>query len=117
MARAAATVNTLRAADPTVWSLLTATAANVADKNYIDLKGGEYVIVENTDASPHNFVITSSADKLGRTLDISEAISAGAQKVIRIASTEGWAQSGDGGRLYFEADDATVEFTIIRPTA
>ena len=77
------------------------------------MAGNDLLIVRNEDASSHNIVVTSAADAMGRTKDISEAIAAGVWKVYGpFRKLTGWQQST--GVLYLEADDANVEFAIIK---
>jgi len=88
-------------------------AADVANKNAFQLTGSEVIVARNTDgANPHNITITSVADDIGRTGDITEQIAAGAIRVYGRLQLEGWLQSD--GQLYLEADDASVEFGVIQ---
>ena len=94
-------------------ALLTMTAADTTDQNAVVLYKGDILVAHNTDASAHTVTVTSSADPLGRTKDITaESIAAGAIRVFGAFNLPGWKQSD--ARLYFEANDATVYFGVIR---
>lgn len=90
---------------------LTMAAADTTDKNQATFTGREILVAHNTDASPHNITISSKAIA-NRAGDITAAIPAGAIMIFQ-AENYGWRQSG--GKLWFEADDDTVKFGVIRP--
>lgn len=92
---------------------ITLEAADTTNQNRVKLTGREILIANNTDTADHNITITSTEDDLGRTEDIaSETIAAGNHKVFGPVRLEGWIQSD--GYLYFEADNSSVEFAVLR---
>lgn len=92
---------------------VTMAAADDVDKNQFTAEGNDLIIAHNTGASERNITITSSADAFGRTGDISsEAIAAGAIRIYGPLKVAGWIQSD--GKVYLEADNAEVEFGVIK---
>lgn len=91
-------------------------AAIVADKEQVRLTGKEIILARNLDGSIHNVTITSVADPFGRSGDITEAVAAtgddGDYAVFGPFAVAGWQQ--EDGYLYFEADDANLEFAVIQ---
>ena len=92
---------------------LTWTAADVANMNSFTMTGKETVYVWNTDVGAHTCTLTSAADQLGRTKDIT-SYSVGASKISVFGpfATLGWRQST--GKFFLQANDATVKFAIVR---
>lgn len=92
---------------------LTMVAATPADDEEVALTGKELIVAQNTGGDPHTVTITSVADPLGRTNDITAAsIPAGEIWLFGPFSVTGWRQTN--GKLYFEADTADVLFGVIR---
>lgn len=92
---------------------LTIAAADVANKNQFVAEGADLIIAHNTGASERSITITSSPDPYGRSGDIdSEAIAAGAISIYGPLKVAGWIQSD--GKIYLEADNAEVEFGVIK---
>lgn len=92
---------------------LTFTAADATNKEQVALTGREIIIARNTGAGARTVTITSTADELGRTDDITaDSIPAGEFHIYGPFGLEGWEQTD--GNLYFEAEHAEVTFAIIR---
>ncbi|KKM02255.1 hypothetical protein LCGC14_1786240 [marine sediment metagenome] len=92
---------------------LTKTAADIANQNDFAAQGRELIIAHNTGVTPHTITITSANTRFKRTADIlTYSIAADAIAHFWIGKLEGWRQTG--GKVHFEADDAEVEFAIVR---
>jgi hypothetical protein len=92
---------------------VTMTAADVANKNQFTAGGKDLIIAHNTGASAHNVTVTSAPDPYGRSGDIdSESIAAGELRIYGPLAVLGWIQSD--GKVYLEADNAEVEFGVIK---
>jgi len=93
---------------------LTATAADVANKNETPACGQLLLIAHNSGASTRNITITSSPDsRFGRSGDATVVLLAG--KIwCHVIVRQGWEQTG--ALFYFEADHADVEFSLVRMT-
>jgi hypothetical protein len=88
------------------------TAADVANKHQLTATGRDILLVWNTDASAHNFTLTSVADKQNRTGDVTNySLAAGKVAAYKFDDLTGWAQAD--GSIYFEADNALVKFAVI----
>ena len=88
-------------------------AADATNKNQCPLTGKEILLVRNTDAGAHTVTVTSAPNARNRTGHITAyALAAGKTAAFGPFDTNGWVQSG--AKLYFEADDATVEFAVLR---
>lgn len=88
-------------------------AADTVNFDEFVMTGKEILIAQNTGASPHTISIDSVADAYGRLGDIAaDSIAAGAFEMYGPFPTSGWKQSD--GTLNFEADNAEVEFAVIR---
>lgn len=92
---------------------LTLTAADTANNNQFVASGKDIVIAQNTDgAAAHNVTITSVADDKGRTGDITNhSVPADGIAVFGPFEVAGWRQSD--GKIYLEADNASIKFGII----
>ena len=90
------------------------TAADDVDKNQFPLTGRELIVARNSGAvADHTITITSKANEYGRTRNITAfTISPGEYFMFGPVLTPGWLQAD--GQLYLEADDAEIEFAIIR---
>ena len=89
------------------------TAADVANGNAFVATGKEILLMHNADASSHNVTLTSQPIN-GRTGDIANyALGAGLYAAFEFSSTAGWLESDDG-RIHISADNAQVEFAVIR---
>lgn len=99
---------------PTAGVALTQTAADASNLEEVKMTGRELLIAWNPDVAPHTVTIDSVANQQGRTKDVTaDSIAAGATHIYGpFTERRGWAQ-GDG-TLNFEADDALIEFSVIR---
>lgn len=88
-------------------------ACDATEKQKMLFTGRELIIARNTGASSRNFTITSRADRLNRTGDLTIAIPAGELHVFEIDELEGFRQ--DDGYIYFEAAHAEVVVAGYRP--
>lgn len=90
------------------------TACDAVNNNSVSLTGKELLIFKNTDSSAHNVTITSSADALGRTLDIGPYSIAGSGiAFFGPVPTTGFIQASNS-KLYFSSDSALVSVAIVR---
>jgi hypothetical protein len=114
MARTALTPNTGVVTNPAAGAALVWTAADVANGNKVALTGKELVLAWNTHATtPYTVTMTSAADGLGRTKDITtESIAAGDIHQFGVPQLEGWRQSD--GTLSLNAENAAIKFAIVR---
>ena len=118
MARTALTVQTPKGPFPgTVVATdldYTYTAADVPNKNEFPLTGREMILVRNVDGvAPHNIGLTSAADPQKRTADItSYAVALDGFSIFWAGDIIGWRQTD--GNFYLEADDAQIEFAIVK---
>lgn len=89
------------------------TAADAVNKNEFTLTGEEIILIHNTDgANPHNVTLSSVDDERGRQEDVTEAVAASAYMAFPATALTGWIQTD--GKFYLEADDAQIEFAILR---
>ena len=91
---------------------LTEQVADTVSLNDTALVDGKtLVLAHNTGATPHTVTVSSVADSLNRTGDIT-SYSVGAGKISRFGpfKTTGWANAG---RLLFQADNAEVKFIVL----
>ena len=117
MARTTITAQTLAGAYPALpiaggSADLTMTPADTVNQNMTPLIDSKTLLLaHNTGASGRTITITSVADTLNRTGDITAyAIVAGAISRFGPFKTVGWA---NGGKLNFEANNAEVVFAVI----
>ena len=91
---------------------ITFTAADTVNQNEIVLRQGDILLAWNQGASPYTVTVTS-VELYGRTGDVS-AYSIGAGEIMAFGPVQpaGWKQSA--GELYFEANNASVYFAILR---
>ena len=90
------------------------TAADVANKNSTTSTGREMLVINNTGGgSAYTVTVTSLADDLGRTGDITTySVGNGLYSILGPFPTRGWKQAD--GKLYFEASNAAVKFIVVR---
>lgn len=93
---------------------LTFLAADVANKEQVTLTGTELIVARNVDgATPHAVTVTSVDDPFGRQENIAaESVAANGFRIFGPFKLPGWLQTD--GNLYFEADNAQIEFAVIR---
>lgn len=107
-------------APPSIFAAITATSANftwtachATDKEQVAHTGREMLLFRNTGAGARTVTVTSVADSLGRSGDISAySIGAGLFSVLGPFPVHGWRQSD--GYLYFEAEHAEVTCAVIK---
>lgn len=93
-------------------TVLTMTAADVANMNQFTAAGKDLLIAHNTGASPYTVTVTSVADPYGRTKDISAvSLAAGEYRVFGPLELTGWVQTD--GKIYLQASNASVKFGIV----
>ena len=88
-------------------------AADVANKNEVVLTGREFVLAQNSGATPRTITFTSVIDDLNRYGDITAySIEAGETAIFGPFPKRGWAQASNS-KLYFEATHIEVLFAIV----
>ncbi len=98
---------------PTAGVVFTWLAADITNDEEFVLTGRELLLARNVGASPHTITITSVQDPFNRSGDITaESIAASEFRMYGPVDITGWQQPD--GNLYFEADNAEVEFAVIR---
>ena len=98
---------------PTAGVAFTWLAAAPASDEEVVLTGSELLLARNVGAGAHTITVSSTPDTFGRSQNITaDSIAAGAFHVYGAFARLGWIQSD--GNLYFEADNAEVEFAIIK---
>lgn len=91
------------------------TALDAANGNSFIATGKELLIIQNTDASPHTFTLTSVNDQLGR-LDSSltnYSVPANSFAAIQMSQLSGWFQSSDS-TVHMTTSSALLKITVIR---
>jgi hypothetical protein len=89
------------------------TAATPADDEEVVHNGEILLIAHNTDVGAQTVTVSSVADDLGRTGDITTySLAADDYAVFGPFKVEGWRQTN--GKLYFEATDAGVLFAVVK---
>jgi len=117
-ARTVLAIQQLRAlnqAAPTPGQLdITFTAADVANGNAFPFSGREVLLVQNADgAAAHHFTVSSVADGLGRTGDITAyTVALSGFSAIDANTLQGWLE-GDGN-IYLSGDNASIKFAVLR---
>lgn len=93
----------------------TFTAADVSNGNSYVATGKEMVIVLNSHASSaYTFTVTSVADDLGRTGDITTySLAAGEYAVVGPVPVRGWRQPSSG-KVLIAGSNAAIKFLVIR---
>lgn len=94
---------------------LVETAADTTNFEATPISGNEILLAHNTDTATHHITVTSAPDERGRSGDItSYAIAAGKIAAFSLVNgAPGWRQSD--GNLYYQADDITVKFAVLKP--
>lgn len=88
------------------------TPSDAGLKNQILLTGREILICRNAGSTTRAITITSVADEMNRTNDVTHSLGSGAFRVFPFFKLDGWRQSD--GYLYFEAAHAEVEWMVLR---
>lgn len=101
---------------PTALSVITKTAGNITDFNYIQLTGddNDLVMCWNDDSVAHTVTFSAVADPVtGRDGDITaQSLAADAIVVWGPGKLRGWAQAG--GRLFVDCTSTGVKFMHLR---
>lgn len=122
MARTALTVTILKQNNyiPSAGDLLVPMACDTVNTNSLVITGREVLIAVNTDTVPHTFTLTSIADHLGRTGDITTysvpAMAANVPGVaaIQLSQLEGWKQADS--TVTATSSHADLTFGVLRYT-
>jgi len=115
MSRTALTVTTLKQNNYAVQAgdLAVTLASDTVNLNAFACTGREILIVQNTDAAPHTFTVTSLADHLGRTGDIATySVPATSVAAIQMSTLEGWKQAD--GNIYLTSTNSLLTFGVLR---
>jgi hypothetical protein len=92
---------------------LTQTACDNVNGNSFAFTGRETLIVNNPDAAPHTFTLTSIADSLGRTGDIGPySVAATTIAVIHLDTMPGWRQTN--GTILLACNSNLLKFGVVR---
>lgn len=94
---------------------LTFAAMDASNGNSFFATGREVVIVQNSDASPHTFTVTSVADPYGRT-DASltnYSVAANGFAVIQFRQLAGWTQVG-GQTVFLTTSSALLKIAVVQ---
>ncbi len=93
-------------------------ASDPLDKDELQMRGGrgqELLICRNTDSSPHVVTIEGVEDPFGRTITVNYTIPPRTFAAFGPFEPVGWRQLD--GKLYFNADDSSVQFAVLRVAA
>lgn len=114
MARTTLTPVSAPGSKPLTAQTLTWTAADVANGNQFTWTGKEQLWVFNSDTNPHNvkFQTVAIAGRQDPKHNTNQAIAAGAYQVWGEFDGQGIKQTD--GKVYVNADDATVKFAVVR---
>lgn len=115
MARTALTVTQLKQNNYAVQAgdLALAFASDLANGNSFPATGQEILIVFNSDVAAQTFTVTSIADHLGRTQDITAySVPASGFAIIQASVMEGWKQAD--GNIYLATANANLKFAVVR---
>lgn len=114
MARTLLTKTVAPGSYPTDGVALTLAAADITNKNEFTMEGDDLLVVRNDDAAAQTVTITSVADDMGRTGDITaDSLAADAWCIYGpFRDTKGWAQAGR--RLYLEASSVNIKFAVVK---
>lgn len=92
---------------------ITWTAADATNKQQFTGTGREIILVKNTGVAAKTVTVTSAADDLGRTKDITAySVAAGATAIIGPVPLRGFAQTSN--KIYFEGEHADISFAVVR---
>lgn len=114
-----ARVNVVAQVAPGAYPVITANSRDLAMQagdvslgNYTALvEGKTLVIVQNTDSGAHTVTITSVADSLNRTGDVSAySLGGGELAMFGPFKAVGWS---NGGQVWISVNDATMKIAVI----
>lgn len=89
------------------------TAADASNGNSFVSTGRELLLVQNSGASPYTVTISSVADNLQRTGDITTySVGAGLFSMFGPFSQPGWKQTD--GTVHVTASNAAIKFAVVR---
>lgn len=113
MARTALTPVTMPGSYTGAWTVFTFAAADNANGNAFALAPNDILLLFNSTGGTLTATLTSVADKLGRTGDITAVnLAAGAYAVFGPIQLDGWKQTD--GNFYLTASAVGVKFAILR---
>jgi len=93
--------------------LAIALTSDAVNGNLFGCTGKEILLVQNSDAAPHTFTVTSVADALGRTGDINAySVAANSFAAIQLSQIAGWKETD--GNVYVSVSDSHVTFCVLR---
>jgi hypothetical protein len=87
-------------------------AADIVNLNQFLGPGKFLIIAQNTDAAGQTVTLTSKADGLGRTGDVTAYAMATTTVAALLVDTLGWLQSV--GNFYLQASSVNVKFAIVK---
>ena len=88
-------------------------AGDDVNGNDVQLTGGEFLLVDTTDAGAQTINITAAPDSIGRTGAITAyALAAGIRAIFGPFPVAQWRQAD--GMLYVDVSDPAVELAILR---
>ena len=93
-------------------------ASDAVDKDQLQMRGGrgqELLLCRNTDSVAHVVTIEGVEDPFGRTITVSYTMPARSFAAFGPFEPVGWRQLD--GSLYFNADDTSVQFAVLRVAA
>jgi hypothetical protein len=91
------------------------TAMDAVNGNSFVATGKEILVIQNNDAAPHTFTITSVPDTLGRSDASLTNYSVPATTLIALQMNQlaGWLQSSDG-TVHMTTSSALLKITVLR---
>lgn len=93
-------------------------ASDTVEKDQLQMRGGrgqELLLCRNTDSVDHVVTIEGVPDPFGRTITVAYTVPARSFAAFGPFEPVGWRQ--DDGSLHFNADDAAVQFAVLRVAA
>lgn len=94
---------------------LTFTASDTSNGNAFTSTGKEILIIQNTDASPHTFTVTSVGDALGRsdTSLTNYSVAANSFSMLYCSTIAGWKENT--GQIFLTSSSNLLKFAVIQP--
>jgi len=93
-------------------------SSDTVEKDQLQMRGGrgqELLLARNTDSVPHLVTIEGVPDPFGRTITVSYTLPQRSFAAFGPFEPVGWRQPD--GNLYFNADNSSVEFAVLRTAA